>query len=311
MKKFFIRLSLLLIIIAIIDFCFGESMKYITEHTVAGQVGRDNYISNQVDDDILIFGSSRAADHYNAQMIMDSTGISCFNCGQGGMGVTLAYGRLLMIEKRNIPKHIILDVMPEYDYLDGEDNHRFLNYLKPHYGRPGIDSIFYIVDRTEPIKMLSGIYRYNCDCAKRVTTFLKHDTTRLGIRGFLPIQTNSSLKLTDRNAPPLYSQDNDYEYDSIKVRMLKKFILQTRGIDVTFVVSPVWYGTNSAVFDTVRTLCSENDIRFIDYSNDSKYIHNDKWFSNGTHLNAMGAGEFTRDLIKRLKEEGSLDVKRK
>lgn len=43
-------------------------------------------------------------------------------------------------------------------------------------------------------------------------------------------------------------------------------------------------------------------IRFIDFTNNPKYTHNNLYFKDGTHLNARGADEFTRDLIQCLKE---------
>ena len=59
-------------------------------------------------------------------MISDSLGVSCYNAGESGCGIILAYGRLLMILERYTPKAIIYEVTPDFDYLDGKDNHKYL-----------------------------------------------------------------------------------------------------------------------------------------------------------------------------------------
>lgn len=55
---------------------------------------RCEYIANKATDDIIILGSSSATHHYVLQIIEDSLGLSCYNCGEEGNGVVLAYGRL-------------------------------------------------------------------------------------------------------------------------------------------------------------------------------------------------------------------------
>ena len=50
-------------------------------------------------------------------------------------------------------------------------------------------------------------------------------------------------------------------------------------------------------------LCKSYNILLLDYTNDPKYDHNDMYFHDGTHLNARGADEFTRDIIKKFRKE--------
>ena len=104
MKKFISKVGLFFLLIAIVDIVFGYTMGAITKRIDIGGAGRNNYICDKMTDDVLIFGSSRAEHHYNAQMISDSLGVSCYNAGEGGCGIILAYGRLLMILERCTPK---------------------------------------------------------------------------------------------------------------------------------------------------------------------------------------------------------------
>ena len=51
----------------------------------------------------------------------------------------------------------------------------------------------------------------------------------------------------------------------------------------------------------IAQICKERNIPLFDFSNNPKYVHNDEYFKDGTHLNAFGADEFTKDLIKEIK----------
>ena len=146
MKTFLLKIGLLIGIVAAVDIVLGYSLEYVTNHITVGGQGRDNYIADHAEEDILVFGSSRAVHHYNPDIIEDSLGLSCYNCGDDGSGIVLAYGRLLMLQERHQPKVVIYDVNPSFD-LEVNDNHKYLGWLKSHYDREVIKPIFYAIDK--------------------------------------------------------------------------------------------------------------------------------------------------------------------
>lgn len=303
MKKFICKVVLFLLIVAIIDWLFGLAMEAITKRINIGINGRDDFICNKMTDDVLIFGSSRAVCHYNAQMISDSLGVSCYNAGELGYGIIFAYGRLLMVLERYSPRTIIYEVTPKYDYLDGEDNHLFLGRLKQHYDRAGIDSIFWDVDPKERYKMISGMYRHNSSFLQKLAAyFLRISTTDNGIKGFIPMTGEiDTMKIgTDKKA---YDSANGYVYDPLKIRYIDKFLGKAKNAKLIFVVSPQWNGQDTLVLEPIKEICKKKHIRLIDFSNNSKYVHKNIYFNDVQHLNARGADEFTRDLIKELRKE--------
>lgn len=301
MRKFIAKIGLFFVLMVIIDFAVGIGMRYTTARIAQGGVARDNYICNTVADDVLIFGSSRAEHHYNAQMISDSLGLSCYNCGESGCGIILAYGRLLMLLERHKPKVVIYEITPGYDYLLGGDNHKFLYRLKQHYERKGIDSIFWNVDATERFKMLSWMYRYNSSFLQNIVAAYLHISTDTGIKGFRPMVTPfDSLKV--RDIQTFYEDEDSFQYDPLKMSYFNRFLDKTAAIKTFFVASPIWYGMNTAVFKPIKEICEQRNIPFLDFSNDPKYVHNSTYFADGNHLNAVGADEFTRDLIHKLKK---------
>lgn len=301
MKKFIFKVSLFFLLIAIIDIIFGFAMGEVSKRIDVGGAGRDNYICDKVTDDILVFGSSRAERHYNAQMISDSLGIPCYNCGESGCGIILAYGRLLMLLERYKPKAIIYEITPSFDYFDGKDNHKYLYRLKQHYDRPGIDSIFWNVDPTEKYKMVSGMYRHNSSFLQNLIAYFFRMSTENGVKGFRPIYEEiDTMKI--KKGTIAYDSKDGYVYDSLKIQYIDKFLDMTKDMKLVFVVSPMWYGQDTLALEPIKHICEKRNTSIIDFSNNPKYVHHNEYFKDGTHLNARGADEFTKDLIVELRK---------
>ena len=299
MKKFIIKVACFFIIVALIDCIAGIVFPYLVSNAKGGDNGRNNYICLKTNEDILIFGSSRAIHHYHPTIISDSTDMTCYNCGQDGNGVILNYGRLLMIGKRYKPKMIIYDVQNTFDLTAGEDNHKYLAWLKAYYDHEGVDNIFDSVDSTEKFKMMSNLYRYNSKCVQIVSDCI-HPMQSLGIKGYRPLTAKMDTMKIIRNAPSSVSVP---EWDSLKINYLNKFIDKTKDTKLVFVISPLWYGMNESQYKIIKTICQERGIQFYDFANNPKYVHHNEYFKDGSHMNNVGAEEFTKDLMKMMKKD--------
>lgn len=298
MKKYLIKIIILFAIIVFLDNIFGIAMNYVVNHIQVGGQGRDNYICNMANEDILIFGSSRAVHHYNATMFEDSLGLSCYNCGDDGNGIILSFGRLTMAKERHQPKIIIQDVATSFDLLIN-DNHQYLGWLKARYERTGIPVIFDDIDKTERYKMLCQMYRYNTKFLQNIFVYFTKISTDTGIKGFRPINADfDPMKVSKA------SKSEKYEFDDLKIAYINKFIDLSKGSQLFFVISPIWYGMDTAKVAPLKSICQKRNIPFLDFSNDPKYVQRNEYFKDGTHLNARGADEFTKDLILELRKRG-------
>lgn len=305
MKKFLIKILTFFALLIFFDYAMGKAFDYLSAHAKGGMTQRDNYICNELETDILLCGSSRCVHHYNPKIISDSLRLSCYNSGQDGNGVILLYGRLQMIKSHHEPELIIYDITPNFDLLLGEDDHRYLTWLKPHYDRKGISEIFQSVDKTERFKMLSSMYRYNSHFIELAADFF-HPIINVDDNGFVPIATEmDKSKIKKGNG----ITENNFQFDSLKIDYLRKYADEV-GNKLIFVVSPIWYGMETAQLQPLIDLCKSYHISFFDYSNNPKYVHNDLYFKDGLHLNARGADEFTQDLIKELKRHEILNKKK-
>lgn len=296
MRSFLIKVFLFATLIFCIDAAVGGTLSYMISHTKGGENGRNNYICDEVDADILIFGSSRAIHHYNPVILNDSLGMTCYNCGMDGNGIILNYGRYQMICQRYHPKVVIYDVMPGFDLLTGEDNHKYLGWLKAYYDRPGVSDIFDEVDSTEKYKMMCRMYRYNTKFIQAVSDYI-HPIQDGGINGYRPNEGElDMMKIGKRK------ELGSFEYDSLKVAYFKKMVELSPDTRFIFVLSPHWYGMDTSQLQPVKDICKKYGYDLYDFSNNPKYNGNQSLFKDGSHLNSRGADEFTIDLANVIRE---------
>lgn len=296
MKKFVLKVGLFFMALLVVDRTLGMVFSYMSDHAKGGYIGHHKYVTDKVNEDILIFGSSRAIHHYNPQIITDSLGLSCYNCGQDGNGIILFYGLWQMIKEHHKPKMIIYDVSTSFDLYKGENNQRYLGWLRADYDRYGIKPIFTAIEPTEEYKMMSMLYRHNSKFMQVLTDYV-HPIFKIEGNGYLPLKgemDRMKIKDTVKEQPKL-------EVDSQKLQFINKLIDELDGVKLVFVASPSWYGNENDAYQPVKEICSRRNIPFMDFSQDVKYIHQYQYFKDGSHLNDIGADEFTRDLIKELK----------
>lgn len=273
------------------------AIKYLQEHAKGGLVGRRNYILDHSKEEILIFGSSRALHHYNPQIIEDSLGLSCLNCGIEGMGMPMFYGWWTIIKERYKPKLIVYDLTPGYDLYVGEDNHKYLRDLKERYDMPGISDIFERVDKTERIKMMSYMYRYNSVFMQILGDYV-HPRVNTGEKGYLPIEEEFDPMLTRQQ------ETNNTSIDSLKSAFVELFIRDIRNerdTKIVIALSPIWYIKPFDNLEWLLKICKENEVPLLDYSMNSRFNLNNSFFRDGVHLNSNGADEYTRELVKEIK----------
>lgn len=297
MKKFILKVGLFFLALIIVDRALGTIFAYMGDHAKGGYMGHHKYATDKANEDILIFGSSRAIHHYNPQILSDSLGMSCYNCGVDGNGIILFYGLWQMIKKHHKPKMIVYDISLSFDFCKGESNQKYLGWLRADYDRPGVKEIFAVIDPTEKYKMMSWLYRYNSKFLQNVTDYI-HPIFGIEGNGYLPLKGEmDTMKIKKANG-----DNRQITLDEQKIYYLKKLIEETRGdsVKLVFAVSPSWYG-EAQVQPIVDFFNNENAV-FIDFSNKEKYTRHTEYFKDGQHLNSFGADEYTKDIIQYLRQ---------
>ena len=158
-------------------------------------------------------------------------------------------------------------------------------------------AIFSSIDPTEKYKMLSKMYCYNSRFIEILFDYI-HPIEECGIKGYIPY--NSKMDKTKIDPNEIDKHLESYDFDPLKLDYIKKLIDAVGNENIIVTVSPRWYGLDQASYKPLKEICKEKGVIFLDFSNHPKYVHNDYYFKDGTHLNARGADEFTRDLLQQL-----------
>ena len=298
MKRYVFKILIFLLLMVLIDRGVGYTLSYMADHARGGYIGHHNYIVNDSRDDVLVFGSSRAIHHYNTPMMQDSLGLTCYNCGQDGEGIVLFYAWWQLITQRYHPRLVIYEVTPGYDLMAGDSN-RLSGWLKGLYDHEAVQRICDDIDPTERYKMMSMLYRYNSKFHQILLDYF-HPVHTID-RGFLPVDSELdplAVKTDDQQAA---AAAREVKLDSLKLSYFDAMLDGAGTTRFVFVCSPSWYGTQDPELDALKALARRHSVPVLDYSASSAYVHQDRYFYDGYHLNARGADQFTRTLIADLR----------
>lgn len=301
MKKFIFKILLLVFILIIVDELSGFIFKYMQYHSKGGDTGRIVYIENNIKDDILIFGSSRAIHHYDPRIIEDSLKMSCYNCGADGNGIIFSYGQYRLFRDRYTPKIIIYDIHANFDLINNGNNEKYLDWLRYFYDKPGIDSIFINIDKTEKYKMISKMRRYNGKFIEVVSDYISPRSS--DIKGYRPLYGTMDYEpeIQENN-----STNNHYQYDDIKLQYFRRLIrdCKEKGTQLIFMVSPIYKGNRDKMYkeyEAIIQLAETENIPFISYYDDSDISCDKKYFRDSVHLNQYGSELYTKKIIEVLR----------
>jgi hypothetical protein len=297
MKKFLVRIIVFFVAVAIIDILFGMCCDYMYENSKSGDSRKINYAIIECNADILIMGSSRANHHYNPQILSDSLGLSCYNLGIDGSGAILMDGFYRLITQRYVPKLIIYELTPSFDFYQNPvdaNNTRYLAQLKPYYSEGCLKQLFDDVEKRERFKLNSGLYRYNTSCLNLFRSFIGHGTT--DNNGYLPLKG-----VMTKHKP--FSVSTNNMIDSLKIQYLKQLIsdCKKRGTQLLFVVSPRYGATTSIEYNLGFDICKESGFDVLDFFCSPNFIATKEFFYDSYHLNDIGAAELSKALVKEIK----------
>ncbi|MDO5446786.1 MAG: hypothetical protein Q4F34_03300 [Prevotellaceae bacterium] len=294
MKRLFRNLLIFACAVVLIDVCFGFVCNYLHDNATSGGTAKRVYVAKKSTDDIIMFGSSRMLHHYVPQMFEDSLGMTCFNAGEDGCGIIVAYGYLQMLMKRHTPRLIVYDVFPDYD-LREDDKSKYLTLLKPFYQDPDVRQIIYSVSSNERFKMLSSLYRYNSRMPALLAANIGGSTEYHN--GYEPLSGVMDYETDIPTIKPM-------KEDTLKLRLFKDFITLCRhhNVPILFCVSPTYKGFKTNEYDNMRQLCEGEYTYFWNFFDCDSIVNDRSLFQDQYHLNAVGASKFTSIVVNRLKD---------
>lgn len=283
MKKFLVGVIIFFAVMVAADFVFGKIMFYAESHSSS----KNYHCMYEANEDILILGSSYAVRNLVPSVIEDLLGVSCYNAGEAGNGSIVAWARYNMFIKNHTPKLIIYTLTPSYDYVKSDDYSKYLNIVKPYYGKEdAVDNMYEdLMEWSDGAILNSNFVKFNSYGAQLIYYWIskKH----MGLKGYEPLYGTLAPYEIEKK------QENElYETDLQKMKYLEMLFADVakHGIPVLCVLPPL-YNDNSSMFQYEKglDLCEKYSIPVINHKNCDGITQNPQYFSDIAHLNDKGA----------------------
>lgn len=292
------KLTRFFVILFVLDFTIGHVLKYSYFNQKVGRHYRSTYSIEETRADILIFGSSKAYNHYVPEIFESRLRQSCYNTASAGQFILYHYASLKAILNRYTPKIVIIDIF-HTDLRVERDSYERLSFLLPYYKRDtAIQSVVDLKGPYEKYKLVSSIYPYNSSILVLAASNTEYYKSRNKVEnGYFP-QTGIWSK-------PIQTVSSDpYPLDSVKINIFRSFITdcQKAGTKLICVASPSFINFERRESSEIaqERIAKEHNILFLDFTNDPFFINRPYLFSDPLHLNEKGSREFTNILIDKI-----------
>jgi hypothetical protein len=300
LSRFVKKLSLLLVIIFAADFLLGNLLEYFyLRMKSSAPEYYTTYALNKADEDIIVFGSSRAQHHYDPEPFENNLKKTFYNTGKDGQGILYSYVVLKSIlERSQKPRIILLDLNPNEFHSNQEDYDRLSELLPYYHAKETVREVIDLKSPFEKYKAYSYLYRYN----SLLLTIITHNMPTEGDhadKGFEPI-------------PDQVWHDELEEYtteehiDSVEVNLFRNFLIeaQNANCEVYVAISPTYrkYSQETLSTQIAEDICEELGIRMLNFNQDSLFLSNRALFSDPTHLNEEGAELYSEIISSQLIE---------
>ena len=289
----------LLVCLFVLDLLIGKVLKFSYFNQKNGKLYNLTIGLEHQQNDVLIFGSSRAMHHYDPEIISDSLMMTCYNMGYDGKGILYHNAVLDVILERYTPKIIVLDILSE-ELFEKPQSYDHLSILNPYaHNHPVLWNTLSLVSPFEKLKHISFIYPYNSTLLRVIAGNIKRGGKDISDNGFTP--QDGLIKLPVKQVPI----NMDVRIDSNKLDAFDKFLLKCaeNNVELYIVFSPTFSTPQaSSSMECIADRCDDIGIPFINFSNNRNYT-NYELFLDVDHLNSHGAVVFSKDIASKILKE--------
>jgi hypothetical protein len=286
----------------LLDAGLGGLLRLAFDRQASGKFYRLGYTMNRCADELIVFGSSHATDHYVPEVLQKELGMTSYNAGVAGQQILVHEALQEIMLKRTTPRVMILDI-DRNGLFQNRDNYDRLADLHPFYhAHPDIiGRVLALKSEATRFFLLSKLYQYNSTIAHVLRYWLAPQPDQNGYRGNF-IQLAKPAEAAPRRVPISLPIDKNL------VDALARFIrnAQTRGVRLVFVVSPALVPEDDTTEDSLaktRALADEFGVKIFNFAGDPAFAGRYELFADGGHLNDAGARLFSKMVADRIREE--------
>ncbi|WP_439185731.1 DUF1574 family protein [Carboxylicivirga taeanensis] len=267
-------------------------------------------LGDQIKDDIIVVGNSRAKVHFDPILIEKLTGLSCYNLGKDATDLFQQQTVINSIVESQIhPKYVVLSTdinsLPKKSEIF--EKQAYLPYLNNSFISNVLEEVDQqvVYERTLPFIKYRG---YPEIILKGLLRHFKKDNEYSRTKGFEPqnrIWNNDFSKFQKMMGNEKIVLSEDEVNEGFKILQHIIDVCKSKGIGVIIVQPPrycelyEYFPQKEKIDIQIQNLSITNDIFYLDYSHSN--ISLDKsFFYNASHLNARGAQIFTTKLCNDL-----------
>ncbi|MCK0125017.1 hypothetical protein MWU76_11450 [Gelidibacter sp. F2691] len=320
MNKFLIKVLLffgtLAVVGIIVDHWVSKTLAQSESYAMGDAKVWHDILQGHIDDELLIYGSSRAWRHFDPEFIEKHTGLPAHNFGVDGLSFDIQHLRHeLNLKYNRTPKIIIYSVdvntlnSPSGLYNDEQFLPFFYSDTLFHFYTKKYEN-FTLADYRVPMLRYSGRKKPLTYFIKEVINWSQYK--RRTYKGFGTVDRKWN---TDFNKA--IKKQSQY-YKDINTDMVERFDAflidsNTKGISVVLMYSPEHVlgqeliENRAEIVRVFDSLAIKNKIPFFDYSEASMNRSKD-YFYNSSHLNAKGVQKFNELYINDLKQFINLQI---
>lgn len=290
-RSFRLRCFAIALVVTVTDQSIGRMIAHQAESIEWGdRIGAENRTIRS-GADVLILGSSHAKHHYSDSILTEALGSRVWNGGADGAGILYAAAMLELTAKFRRPSVVLLE--ESWFPNEQEDLHR-LDYF---FGiSPRVDSMLTADGWRSTLKLSSRLYRMNGLTSPLLRSFL---TPSPAAWGFSPLDGTLQTVPTSRAMQ---------QVSTLQVQQAERTIVNffnrahELGVRVVLVRSPTLIPTlPTAVRRVFELAAQKHSVPLVELSeNDAANLDAPKFFSDATHLNGVGAIQFTSMIAPKL-----------
>ena len=314
--KFLISLGLFIGLLFILDQILGWSFQNLYFRQKVGQFYQTTYSVERSNQDILVFGSSRAVRHYAPGILSKNLGLSTYNMGRDGQMIPFSAALEELALNRHKPKIIILDINP-WELDISPEKFEKLTILLPYYAKHK-ELLKYIheISKFEDVKLLSKTYPYNSSIFVLAACTLFPRNQGQDDHGYVPLSGsisqanfNQILSMLQDRYAKIKGKEN--KMDTLARKYLVQFLdlAKKDQIKTYLIISPT---ISKDYFKWDNQLKQKSEIEsigkqyanltYLDYSSDSSFNNHPEKFADQFHLNESGSKEFSQILVQEIKK---------
>jgi len=300
-KPFVRTLLIILVITFIVDKLFYFSLNHLPKQQYDKRL--EKIITGELDKDIIILGSSRAARNILAEEIESKTRISSFNLGFPGSDIDFHSFLLKSLIDAGTKPRIVLLVLDPVTFKKSELTFR-MDKLYPLMKYDAMNKVVCTRDgKSTFFSKISIAYRVRENFPMNYFRWKPDKFEVVKENGSMPLEGKSELWNPDTFNYSYFSQYDSSDEAEIYQNIINDIVFMCRNnnIKLIYVYPPNFAPFQASFVDRVQNLTSDSIPSIIYDLNDSIY-HKVEYFYDGGHLNTAGAKIYTNEIIKSLKE---------